>query len=70
MQGTVLAVEVAEGDNVSPGQVICVVEAMKMENEITAHRAGVVTELSVEAGQPVSTGQVICVVRQEGDAEA
>jgi acetyl-CoA/propionyl-CoA carboxylase, biotin carboxylase, biotin carboxyl carrier protein len=69
MQGTVLAVEVAEGDEVSPGQVICVVEAMKMENEITAHRAGVVTELSVEAGQSVSTGQVVCVVRQEGDAE-
>jgi acetyl-CoA/propionyl-CoA carboxylase biotin carboxyl carrier protein len=70
MQGTVLAVEVAEGDEVSPGQVICVVEAMKMENEITAHRSGVVTELSVEAGQSVSTGQVICVLRQEGDAEA
>ena len=69
MQGTVLAVEVAEGDEVAPGQVICVVEAMKMENEITAHRAGVVTELSVEAGQSVSTGQVVCVVRQEGDAE-
>jgi acetyl-CoA/propionyl-CoA carboxylase biotin carboxyl carrier protein len=70
MQGTVLAVEVAEGEEVAPGQVICVVEAMKMENEISAHRAGVVTELSVEAGQSVSTGQVICVVRQEGDAEA
>ena len=65
MQGTVLAVEVAEGDEVEPGQVICVVEAMKMENEITAHRAGLVAELSVEAGQPVKTGQVICVVQSE-----
>jgi acetyl-CoA/propionyl-CoA carboxylase, biotin carboxylase, biotin carboxyl carrier protein len=62
MQGTVLAVEVAEGDQVDAGQVICIVEAMKMENEIAAHRAGVVTDLSVEPGQPVSTGQVVCVV--------
>jgi acetyl-CoA/propionyl-CoA carboxylase biotin carboxyl carrier protein len=65
MQGTVLAVEVAEGDEVEPGQVLCIVEAMKMENEITAHRAGRVAELSVEAGQPVKTGQVICIVASE-----
>jgi acetyl-CoA/propionyl-CoA carboxylase biotin carboxyl carrier protein len=38
---------------------------MKMENEVHAHRDGVVTELSVAAGQPVSTGQVICVVAAE-----
>jgi acetyl-CoA/propionyl-CoA carboxylase, biotin carboxylase, biotin carboxyl carrier protein len=63
MQGTVLAVEVSEGEEVSAGQVLCVVEAMKMENEVHAHRDGVVAELSVAAGQPVSTGQVICVVR-------
>jgi acetyl-CoA/propionyl-CoA carboxylase biotin carboxyl carrier protein len=66
MQGLVLAVEVAEGDEIREGQVICVVEAMKMENEITAHRHGRVTGLSVAAGEPVTTGQVICVVAQEG----
>ena len=62
MQGTVLAVEVAEGDDVEAGQVLCIVEAMKMENEVHAHRAGRITELSVAPGQPVKTGQVICVV--------
>jgi acetyl-CoA/propionyl-CoA carboxylase, biotin carboxylase, biotin carboxyl carrier protein len=41
------------------------VEAMKMENEITAQRAGRVSELSVEVGQAVKTGQVICVVQSE-----
>jgi acetyl-CoA/propionyl-CoA carboxylase biotin carboxyl carrier protein len=69
MQGTVLAVEVAEGDQVRAGQVICIVEAMKMENEITSHRGGRVSGLSVSAGEPVKTGQVICVVAQEGDDE-
>ncbi len=63
MQGTVLAVEVAEGDEVEAGQVLCIVEAMKMENEIAAHRAGRVSGLSVAAGQSVKTGQVICVVQ-------
>jgi acetyl-CoA/propionyl-CoA carboxylase biotin carboxyl carrier protein len=65
MQGTVLAVEVSEGDDIRAGQVICIVEAMKMENEITAHRDGVVTELSVAPGQPVTSGQVVCVVSQD-----
>ena len=50
MQGTVLKVLVAEGDTVTAGQVICVVEAMKMENEIAAPRDGAVTELDVTAG--------------------
>jgi acetyl-CoA/propionyl-CoA carboxylase biotin carboxyl carrier protein len=62
MQGTVLAVNVAEGDEVSAGQLVCIVEAMKMENEINAHRAGTVRQLSVAEGEPVTSGQVICVV--------
>ena len=70
MQGTVLAVEVADGDEVRAGQVICIVEAMKMENEITAHQPGVVGALSVAPGEPVKTGQVICVVAGDGDAPA
>ena len=67
MQGTVLEVRVANGDSVAVGQVICIVEAMKMENEVHALRDGVVTELSIAAGQPVSTGQVICVLAPEPD---
>jgi acetyl-CoA/propionyl-CoA carboxylase biotin carboxyl carrier protein len=65
MQGTVLSVAVAEGDVVDAGAVLCIVEAMKMENEIAAHRAGTVTELSVAEGQPVQHGQVICVLVDE-----
>jgi acetyl-CoA/propionyl-CoA/long-chain acyl-CoA carboxylase, biotin carboxylase, biotin carboxyl carrier protein len=62
MQGTVLSVRVADGDAVTAGQVICVVEAMKMENEVHALRDGIVAELSVRPGEPVGTGQVICLV--------
>jgi acetyl-CoA/propionyl-CoA carboxylase, biotin carboxylase, biotin carboxyl carrier protein len=70
MQGTVLAVEVAEGEEVEAGRVICIVEAMKMENEIKAHRRGVVTGLSVAPGDAVKTGQVICVVGADGAGPA
>jgi acetyl-CoA/propionyl-CoA carboxylase biotin carboxyl carrier protein len=45
--------------------VLCIVEAMKMENEIAAHRAGRVSGLSVAAGESVKTGQVICIVQSE-----
>jgi acetyl-CoA/propionyl-CoA carboxylase biotin carboxyl carrier protein len=65
MQGTVLAVPVADGDGVEAGQVICVVEAMKMENEVHAHRTGTVRNLSVEPGQAVTTGQVICTLESD-----
>ena len=62
MQGTVLDVKVADGDTVELGQVICIVEAMKMENEVTAHAAGTVAELAVAAHQPIAIGQQICVI--------
>jgi acetyl-CoA/propionyl-CoA carboxylase biotin carboxyl carrier protein len=62
MQGTVLDVKVAEGDLVDVGRVLCIVEAMKMENQVTAHAAGVIAELAVEPLQPVAIGQAICTI--------
>jgi acetyl-CoA/propionyl-CoA carboxylase biotin carboxyl carrier protein len=59
----VLKVEVADGDTVEAGQVLCVVEAMKMENEIPAHRSGTVAQLSVSPGAAVTSGQVVCLLR-------
>jgi acetyl-CoA/propionyl-CoA carboxylase biotin carboxyl carrier protein len=62
MQGMVLKVEVSEGEEIETGRVVCIVEAMKMENEIVAHRPGRISGLSVAAGDAVSSGQVICLV--------
>jgi acetyl-CoA/propionyl-CoA carboxylase biotin carboxyl carrier protein len=59
MQGTVLRVAVQPGQTVSEGDLVCVIEAMKMENEITAHKAGVVSELAVAAGAPVTSGDML-----------
>ena len=66
MQGTVLKVDVAEGDAVEAGQLLCVVEAMKMENEIVAPRLGVVRGLAVAPGAGVTSGQLVCVVAEPG----
>ena len=59
MQGTVLKVNVGPGDEIAPGQVLVVVEAMKMENEIVAHAAGAVAEVAVSEGDQVGSGQVL-----------
>ena len=66
MQGTILKVEVADGDAVEAGQLLCVVEAMKMENEIVAPHAGVVRGIAVAAGSAVTIGQLLCAVAVPG----
>jgi acetyl-CoA/propionyl-CoA carboxylase biotin carboxyl carrier protein len=62
MQGSIVKVMVATGDTVEAGQTICILEAMKMENPITAGAAGTVTDLKVAAGDSVAGGDVICVI--------
>jgi len=62
LQGSIFKVEVAEGDEVEEGQLIVVIEAMKMENEITAHKTGKVTSLAVEVGASIDAGDPIAKI--------
>jgi acetyl-CoA/propionyl-CoA carboxylase biotin carboxyl carrier protein len=62
MQGTIVKVLVAPGDAVEEGQTVCVLEAMKMENNIPADKTGTVNEVKVEAGQSVGSGDVVVVI--------
>jgi acetyl-CoA/propionyl-CoA/long-chain acyl-CoA carboxylase, biotin carboxylase, biotin carboxyl carrier protein len=62
MQGTITKVLVAVGDTVEAGQPVCVLEAMKMENNINADKAGTVAEVKVSAGQSVGTGDIVIVI--------
>jgi len=63
MQGTIVKVLVNEGDQVEAGDTICVLEAMKMENSLLAHEAGVVEKLNVSPGQAVDTGAAIATIK-------
>jgi acetyl-CoA/propionyl-CoA carboxylase biotin carboxyl carrier protein len=63
IQGTVLKVAVEKGATVEEGALICVIEAMKMENEITAPSAGTVEELGVSEGGSIATGDTIAVIK-------
>lgn len=60
MQGTIVKVAVADGDTVSEGDLIVVLEAMKMEQPLTAHKAGTVSGLSATVGEVVTSGTVLC----------
>jgi len=60
MQGTIVKIAASEGQRVSAGDVVVVLEAMKMEQPLTAHKDGAVTGLSVEVGQTVTAGAAIC----------
>jgi acetyl-CoA/propionyl-CoA carboxylase biotin carboxyl carrier protein len=67
MQGTVVKVAVEEGQQVAVGDLIVVLEAMKMENPVTAHKDGTITGLSVEAGAAVTQGTVVCEIKDLED---
>ena len=62
MQGTILEVNVGEGDEVAAGDVLCVLEAMKMENDVVAEYGGTVAEVAVSEGQSVDMGDPIVVI--------
>jgi biotin carboxyl carrier protein len=62
MPGKILRVEVAEGDAVEEGDVLVILEAMKMENELRAKRSGVVRQVTVSAGDDVEMGELLVVV--------
>jgi acetyl-CoA/propionyl-CoA carboxylase biotin carboxyl carrier protein len=63
MQGTVVKVAVEEGQTVSTGDLVVVLEAMKMENPVTAHKDGVITGLAVEAGAAITQGTVLAEIK-------
>ncbi len=62
LQGTVLKVAVEPGTAVQEGALVCVIEAMKMENEITAHKAGTVAEVPIAVGASVASGETLVVI--------
>jgi acetyl-CoA/propionyl-CoA carboxylase biotin carboxyl carrier protein len=63
MQGTIVKVAVADGDSVASGDTIVVLEAMKMEQPLTAHKSGTVTGLAATVGQTVTAGAAICEIK-------
>jgi acetyl-CoA/propionyl-CoA carboxylase biotin carboxyl carrier protein len=65
LQGNMWKVLVKQGDVVAEGQLLCIIEAMKMENEITAHKAGTIVELPIAEGEPIQAGAPIATIRSD-----
>jgi acetyl-CoA/propionyl-CoA carboxylase biotin carboxyl carrier protein len=65
LQGNVWKVPVKQGDKVDEGQIITIIEAMKMENEITAHKAGTIEKLAIAEGEAVAAGALLAVIRSD-----
>jgi acetyl-CoA/propionyl-CoA carboxylase biotin carboxyl carrier protein len=63
LQGNMWKVLVKQGDTVAEGQLLCIIEAMKMENEITAHKAGTIIELPISEGAPIQAGAPIATIK-------
>ncbi len=63
LQGNVWKVLVEQGQKVEEGQLVTIIEAMKMENEITAHKTGVIAELPIKEGEPINAGATLAVIR-------
>jgi acetyl-CoA/propionyl-CoA carboxylase biotin carboxyl carrier protein len=69
LQGNMWKVLVKQGDTVQEGQLLCIIEAMKMENEITAHKAGVIAELPIVEGEPIHAGAPIATITSAIESE-
>jgi len=63
LQGNMWKVLVKQGDTVQEGQLLCIIEAMKMENEITAHKSGTIVELPITEGAPIQAGAPIATIK-------
>ncbi|MGD1058166.1 MAG: acetyl-CoA carboxylase biotin carboxylase subunit [Solirubrobacteraceae bacterium] len=63
LQGNMWKVLVKQGDTVQAGQLLCIIEAMKMENEITAHKAGTIVDLPISEGAPIQAGAPIATIK-------
>jgi acetyl-CoA/propionyl-CoA carboxylase biotin carboxyl carrier protein len=70
MQGTVIKVEVTEGQQVTAGDLVLVLEAMKMEQPVSAHKSGTITNLAAQAGATITSGTTICDIITTDESSA